>query len=105
MTGNHKEMGGQVETSQADSAAVEAESIKGKSPLRRFLHDVARDLAVVCAGLCFLHFYVNCEWSGLIGTVQFLLVLIIFVMSVIARWWIGLIVSLLLFLVFPIFCH
>ena len=98
-------MDGQVETSQADSAAVEAETIKGKSPLRRFLHYVARDLAVVCAGLCFLHFYVNCEWSGLIAAAQFLLVLIILVMSVIARWRIGLVVCLLLSLAIPAFCH
>ena len=109
---SHKEqmkMGGQVEDSKVDSTRVEAEDGKDKSPLRRFLHDVARDLAVVCAGLCFLHMHVSCIWSGLIGSVQFFLVLIIFVMSLIARWWIGLFISILLFLVFPmffpIFCH
>ena len=39
-----------MEDSKVDSTRVEAEDGKDKSPLRRFLHDVARDLAVVCAG-------------------------------------------------------
>ena len=93
-----------MEASKADSVAVETGNDKGKSPMRRLLRDLARDFAIVCLGLCFLLRYVSHERANQIGAIQFLLVLIVIVLSIVARWWIGLLICALLVFAMVLFC-
>lgn len=85
----------------------ETERGGGFSPtaLRSLSHNLARDFAFVCVGLCFLHSYVSCNVSGVIGTGQFIIVLLIVGLSAFARWWIGCLIGVILVFVIPMFVH
>ena len=72
---------------------------------RHMFRDVAIALLVVGYAVCPVHMFVSCPISGALGTGQFAISVLVALPSVVFRCWGILSAAVVLFFVFPAFCH
>ena len=72
---------------------------------RHMVRDVAIVLLVVGYAICSIHFFVSCEISSALGFVQLAISTLVALLSLVFRCWGILLAAVVLFVVFPMFCH
>ena len=72
---------------------------------RQMFRNVATALLVVAYAACLAHGYVSCEFSGIIGTVQCIIVVLVALPAIFFRCWGILSAAAFAFLIFPMFVH
>ena len=72
---------------------------------RHMFRDVAIALLVVGYALCPIHIFVPCPISAVLGIAQFAISVSVALPSIVFRYWGILLAAVVLFFIFPIFCH